>query len=175
MGGYSHITELEAWGVVASTQTNVALASAGGMASASSTYGPGFPASAAIDADRAGMNWGSGSGWNDATFAAYPDWLQVAFSGMKTIDRVVVYTLQDNATNPMEPTDAMTFTSYGIVDFTVEGWNGSAWMTLATITGNNLVKRTVSFAPFTTDRVRVNVTRAMGGYSHITEVEAWGS
>jgi hypothetical protein len=24
------------------------------------------------------------------------------------------------------------------------------------------------------DRVHVNVTRSLGGYSHLTEVEAWG-
>ena len=49
----------------------------------------------------------------------------------------------------------------------VQAWTGSAWTTLATVTGNNLVKRTVTFAPFTTDRIRIlshqragDVTRA---------------
>src|SRR5688500_19961817 len=52
--------------------------------------------------------------WNDATQASYPDWIQVAFpGGRQTIDRVVVYTLQDNYAAPAEPTDTMTFTSYG--------------------------------------------------------------
>ena len=55
----------------------------------------------------------------------------------------------------------MTFSLYGIIDFTVQGWNGSAWVTLATVTGNNLVKRTVTFTAFTTDRIRVNVTNAL--------------
>jgi hypothetical protein len=53
--------------------------------------------------------------------------VQVDFAGQKTISRVVVYTLQDNVTAPVEPTDAMTFTSYGVVDFTVEAWNGGSW------------------------------------------------
>ncbi len=66
----------------------------------------------------------------------------------KTIDHVVVYTVQDNYTSPIEPTDVLTFTKYGVMDFTVQGWNGSAWVTLGTVTGNNLVKRTVNFAAY---------------------------
>jgi len=92
----------------------------------------------------------------------------------RTLDHVTVYTLQDNPYAPSEPTDAMTFSSYGIVNFTVEGWNGSAWTVLGTVIGNNRVKRTVTFAPFMTGSVRINVTGALGGYSHITEVEAFG-
>lgn len=80
------------------TSTNVALASNGGVASASSTYtGPGvnFAPAAANDGDAAGTGWGSGGGWNDNTGGTWPDWLQVTFNGQKTIDRVVVTTLQD--------------------------------------------------------------------------------
>ncbi|MBK8568780.1 MAG: fibronectin type III domain-containing protein [Nitrosomonadales bacterium] len=44
---------------------------------------------------------------------------------------------------------------------------------LATVSGNNLVKRTVNFAAFTTDRIRVNVTSALSSHSRITEIEAW--
>jgi hypothetical protein len=33
----------------------------------------------------------------------------------------------------------------------------------------------VSFAAFTTDRIRVNVTSALAGYSRIIEIEAWGN
>jgi hypothetical protein len=178
--GYSRITEVEAWGQDAPgapppSGTNVALASAGATATASSTYGS-WVASRTIDNDRAGVNWANGGGgWVDATPGGYPDWLQVNFKGNKAIDRVVVYTLQDNYNNPVEPGDSMTFNTYGIRDFTVQGWNGSAWVTLATVTGNSLVKRTVTFGTFTTDRIRVNVTQGGAGYSRITEIEAWGS
>jgi hypothetical protein len=68
----------------------------------------------------------------------------------------------------------MTFSYYGVVDFSVQAWNGSAWVTLATVTGNNLVKRTVAFAPYTTSRIRVNVTKGLSKNSRLTEVEAWG-
>ena len=46
----------------------------------------------------------------------------------------------------------------------------AAWVTLgAPVTGNNLVKRTVTFAPYTTDRMRIQVTNALASYSRITE------
>ena len=160
---------------LASGATNVALASAGAVASASSTYSTAYPVTAVNNNERAGAGWGNGGGWNDATTGTYPDSVQILFNGSKTIDRVVVYTVQDNYSSPIEPTDTLTFTAYGVTDFTVQGWNGSAWVVLGTVTGNNLVKRTVSFAAFTTDRILVNITNALASYSRITEIEAWGN
>jgi len=136
--------------------------------------GTGYEASHAINGVRIGTRTAAAGWWNDANPNIYPDWLQVSFAGNKTIDKIVVYSLQDNYAAGIEPTDTMTFASYGVRDFTVQGWNGSAWVTLATVTGNNLVKRTVSFASFTTSRIRINVTKAASGYTRITEVEAWG-
>src|SRR5438105_13484919 len=82
--------------------------------------------------------------------------------------------MQDNYETPVEPTDTMTFIVRGLTDFTVQGWNGTAWATLATVSGNNLVKPTQNFSAFTTDRIRMNITAtADGNYSRITEVEAW--
>jgi hypothetical protein len=153
---------------------NVALAANGGVASASSTYSASYPVSAVNNGDRTGVGWGSGGGWNDATANAYPDWVQITFSGQKTIDHVIVYTLQDNWANPVDPPDTLTFTQWGITDFQLQTWNGSAWVNLgAAVSGNNLVKRTVSFSPTTTDRIRVNITGAMGSYSRLVEIEAW--
>jgi hypothetical protein len=48
-------------------------------------------------------------------------------------------------------------------------------VTLASVAGNNLVKRSVAFTPYTTDRIRVLVSAvADGTWSRITEIEAWG-
>ena len=81
-----------------SGDSNVALAGAGAVSSASSTLA-GYPLVTVNDNERAGVNWGSGGGgWADATANAYPDWVQINFNGSKSIDRVVVYTLQDNFT-----------------------------------------------------------------------------
>jgi hypothetical protein len=46
---------------------------------------------------------------------------------------VVVYTVQDNYQSPVEPTDSMTFATYGNTAFTVEGWNGTGWTNLGTV------------------------------------------
>ncbi len=161
--------------VNAAASSNVALASNGAIASASSTYNAAFPVSAINNNERAGLNWGNGGGWNDATANAFPDTVQIAFNGSKTINRVVLYTLQDNYASPVEPTDTMTFSLYGITAFTVQGKQGNRWVTLASATGNNLVKRTVTFAPFTTSSIRIRVTSALASYSRITEIEAWGN
>jgi hypothetical protein len=174
--GYTCLTEIEAWGTAAaSVQTNVALASNGGTASASSTLNAGHLPANVVDGERAGVLWGNGGGWAYATWGVLPDWVLVDFWGQKTIDRVVLYTVQDNSTAPATPTDTMTFTKWGVTGFTVQGWNGSGWTTLATVTGNNLVKRTVTFAPFTTNRIRVNVNGSVYGYTCVTEIEAWGN
>ena len=73
---------------------------------ASSTYsaaGYSFAVSGVNDSERAGTNWGNGGGWNDSTANRYPDWVQITFNGAKTIDHVVVYTLQDNYANRSSP------------------------------------------------------------------------
>ncbi len=159
---------------IAGLMYNVALASNGGVATASSQYSAAFPVAGVNNNERAGVNWGNGGGWNDSTSNSYPDWVEIDFNGSKTIDHVVVYTVQDNWQNPIEPTDTQTFSLWGVTDFTVQGWNGSAWVTLASVSGNNLVKRTVNFASTTTSRIRINVTNALASYSRITEIEVWG-
>jgi hypothetical protein len=161
--------------VNAAGASNVALASNGAVASASSTFSAAFPVSAVNNNERAGLNWGNGGGWNDGTGNAWPDWVQINFSGSKTINRVVVYTVQDNYANPVEPTDTLTFSLYGITAFTVLGKQGSKWITLASVSGNNLVKRTVTFAPFITSQIRISITSALASFSRITEIEAWGN
>jgi hypothetical protein len=42
------------------------------------------------------------------------------------------------------------------------------------VTGNNLVKRTVSFASTTVDAIRISITRSLSAWSLLTEVQAWG-
>jgi hypothetical protein len=155
--------------------TNVALASNGAAATASSTYSVSYPTSAAIDGDRKGLNWGKGGGWNDATENVYPDWLEVTFRKPQTISRIVVYTLSDDYDSPAAPSRARTFTKYGVTDFSVQYFDGSNWLAVpgGTITGNYFVRREVAFAPLTTTKIRVVIKRAKGGFSRIVEVEAY--
>ena len=51
----------------AGSSSNVALASAGAVASASSTYAIGWSPAGVNNNERAGVNWGNGGGWIDAT------------------------------------------------------------------------------------------------------------
>jgi hypothetical protein len=110
--------------------------------------------------------------WKDAT-TTLPDWVEIAFSGAQTIDRVVVYSVQDDYTNPVQPTVSMTFTQRGVTAFDVLAWNGTAWTTLASVTGNNLVQRTVSFTATTTTKIRIAINGTGAKYSFLAEVEAW--
>ena len=158
-------------------RTNVALAANGGVATASSTYSAAYSVAGTINGDRKGIGWGSGGGWNDATSNTYPDWVEVAFNGTKTIDEVSVFSMQDNYTSPVEPTATMTFTSWGLRAFEIQQWTGSSWLAIpgASITNNNLVWRKFTFSPVTTTKIRVNITSALNGFSRMIEVEAWGT
>jgi hypothetical protein len=155
---------------------NVAQASNGGVATASSSLNANYPASAAINGDRRGVNWGAGGGWNDGTPNTSPDWIEIAFNGPKTIDEIDVFSMQDNYASPVEPTPAMTFTWYGLRAFEVQYWTGSAWAAVpgGSVANNTLVWRQFSFPPITTTRIRVFITGALNGYSRVMEVEAWG-
>jgi hypothetical protein len=172
---YSRITEVEVWGASPS-RFNYASAVNGATATASSQYSAGYPASAVNNGDRRGVNWGAGGGWNDATANSHPDWVQIDFPDLRVIDEINVLTLQDNYGNPAEPTEAMTFTAYGITAFDVQYWNGSGWVNVpgGSVSGNNKVWRRFTFPSVTTPRIRVQVNGALAGYSRITEVEALG-
>jgi hypothetical protein len=154
---------------------NVALATNGAVATASSTgFGDFFASSASnlIDNRRSGFD----SYWTDDTPDAFPDVVQINFPGSKTIDRVVLFSVQEELNNfsGIDPTDTDNCFVYVVAAFTVEGWDGSNWVTLASVEDNDLCKRTVTFAPFSTDQIRISVT-AMGGWSwtRIAEIEAW--
>jgi len=158
------------------TSVNVALSANGGVATASSVMGVAQLPANMINNERSGAGLLSGGGgWADADAGVFPDWVQINFDGQKTLDHVVVYSVQDNFLNPVEPTDTMTFTRYGLTSFSVQGWNGASWVTLGSVSGNTLIKRTVSFSPYTTDRIRIVVTAVADNlWSRITEIEAWG-
>jgi subtilisin family serine protease len=184
LANHTRITEIEAMGedpaAPPPTRVNHALASRGATASASSTFDAGRSPLAAINGDRRGVHWGSdpstGSGWHDATKDAYPDWLEVRFPGQRAVDEISLYTLQDAYSSPSEPTDGMLFTKYGVVDFEAQYWTGSQWAGVpnGAVVGNDRVRRSLTFAPVTTDRVRVLITKAQAGYSRVAELEAWG-
>ncbi|MCU1268639.1 MAG: hypothetical protein JWM21_4957 [Acidobacteria bacterium] len=179
---YSRLTEIEAWSAAAPVpvRSNMALAVNGAVATASSQQDAGRGPAAAINGDRKGLHWGTdaatGSGWNNGV-TALPAWLQVDFSGSKTIDEIDLFAPQDNYTSPIEPTTAMTFSLYGLSGFDLQYWNGSAWVTIpgCSVSGNNKVWRQFSFAAITTSKIRVLTSASPDSYSRMTEIEAWGT
>jgi hypothetical protein len=147
-------------------------AAAGGTASASSTY-PGYSPAAIIDGDRAAFNWSAGDGWNDNTANVFPDTAAVTWSAAKTIQSVVVYTLQDYWLADADPSDTMAFSAYGLTAFDVQVFTNGAWSTVGTVTGNTLVKNTVTFSPVSATGVQIITHNAAGGqYSRLVELEA---
>ena len=156
-------------------RVNVALATNGGTAAASSTYSASYAASSANNGDRKGTGWGNGGNWNDATGNAWPDWLEVSFNGAQTIEEIDVFTMQDNYQAPSEPTASMTFSQYGIRDFEVQYWTGTAWQAVpnGVVTANTLVWRRFNFAAVTTSRIRVLITNGLNSHSRLTEIEAY--
>ncbi|HEX6716097.1 MAG TPA: hypothetical protein VF088_03260 [Pyrinomonadaceae bacterium] len=169
---HSQVVEVEAWGAWEGP-ANVALASNGGVATASTTYG-GQVAASAINGDRKGL---SSAWWTDNTSSAYPDWIEVDFAGAKTISEIDVIGLQQNYGNPSEPTEQMTST-YALTNFEVQYWTGSNWAAVpsGSVAGNDKVWTKFTFAALTTTRIRVNITNVAGdNHSQVVEVEAWGT
>jgi hypothetical protein len=163
-------------------KVDVALASNGGVASASSELDATRTAGAAINGDRWGLHWGSdpstGSGWCDATKGVYPDWLRVDFKGKKTIDEIDVFTVQDDIAAPVEISkpEALRFTKYGITDLDVQYWDGSDWAKLpAPVRGSTWVWKQFKFPAVKTSAIRILVKNALNDYSRIVELEAWGN
>ncbi|MCO5997279.1 alpha-L-rhamnosidase-related protein [Actinoallomurus rhizosphaericola] len=97
--------------------------------------------------------------WNDANPDTYPAWLQITSPAPVKLPGITVLSNSDGV--PM--------------DFTVATWNGSAWVTQATVTGNTDVQRAVAFPQeVTTDQVRITVTKdqpsSRGDFTRINEV-----
>ncbi len=134
---------------------------AGTTAAASSSHAPNdgndgqprtYDAANAIDGD-------PGTFWNDDTIAAYPDTLTVTAPAPVTLPGITLLSNSDGVP----------------ADFTVETWDGSAWHTAATVTGNTAVRRSVSFgSAVSTTRVRITVTAdqdsPQGDFTRVNEV-----
>ena len=123
-----------------------------------------------------GAGWEQGGGWNDDTRGVWPDNLDVNFNATRTINTINVYTLQNNFKSPVQPTTSTPADIYGILDFDVQYWNGTAWVTVpgGAIRGNDKALVTISFADIATSMIRINVLNGRVYYSRIVEVEAIG-
>ena len=154
---------------------NVALASNGGVATALSTF-PGSEPGVVIDGDRRGA--GKAGTWASAT-KDFPTWIEVAFSGSKSITEINVFTKQDDLASPVEPTETTTFSKYGLTEFEVQYWfqKFGTWKTIpgGHVSGNKLVWRKFKFPAITTSKIRILSLSSPDSYSRITELEACGN
>jgi hypothetical protein len=150
---------------------NVALAANGGTATADATLG-GSP-SDAINGDRApGV---AADYWISDTMPG-PRWLEVDFGQKRVISEVVLVGLRETGTDnyTLVPTDNETATVRATVDFRVQTWNGTSWSNRASVSGNNLVRKHVTFDPVRTSKVRVVITFSGWSVAYVVELEAWG-
>ena len=164
--------------ISATGRYNVALAANGAIGSASSTAtGSGFSTTGAINGNYRGPWGNSVEGWNDNTPNVVPDWLQIDFAGSKTIDEISVFSLHDNYTQENTPTETQTFTLYGLLNFDVQYWNGSSWVTVpgGSVTSNNKVWRKFTFSPITTSKIRVWISAVPDSWSRVVEIQAFGT
>ncbi len=136
-----------------------------------------WTAASLIDGDRSGAAWKQGAGWADSTRESYPDWVEFEFDKVRAIRLVNVFTLQDNYAQAKTPVTRETpALQEGISDFTIQGWNGTAWVTVpgGTVKGNDRAWRQLTFAPMRIKKLRVRIDAGRQGYSRLIEVEAWG-
>lgn len=86
-----------------------------------------------------------------------------AAKGPVLINTVTVYSRQDDSVQ-QEPSDSSVFTQYGAADFVVLGieQGKTHWEEIARVSGNNLVKRTLSFPAKWISNLEVLVERSAG-------------
>jgi len=135
-----------------------------GTASASSTHSS-FAVANAINGNRDSDDWGSGNGWNDGTRGQFPDWLQVSLPCASTVGRVELFTL-DSSRYPAS--------SFGLRDYDIQVRVGDHWETVAAVRDNTTGRVSSTFAPVTTDAVRVLIGASNDAtYSRIVELEIY--
>ncbi len=161
---------------------NYGLSNLGTVATASSSHVSGnFPVSSVIEGNRRATLWGaspadSQNGWNSAsnpTIGA-PDWVELNFGQARKINEINIFSVATTATEPHANTLAET-SSNTLQDFDVQYWNGSIWVDIANVTGNDRTWRQFKFSDITTQHIRVYITAALDGFARIAEIEAIGN
>lgn len=94
--------------------------------------------------------------WQDTTENQGPDWLEIRLPKPASVGRVVVYGFEQS-----------------LKDYSVQAFVGGQWQDVAKVTGQTGDKATHTFAPVTTDRLRLWVTATNGPVAKATEVEVY--
>ncbi|GAB7039574.1 MULTISPECIES: discoidin domain-containing protein [Catenuloplanes] len=91
------------------------------------------------------------------------DWLEAGLGSARAVDEVRVYFRDDRAANRYRPP----------ASYTVQYWNGSAWVTVASQASPRANYNVVRFGAVTAQRFRIQVTHAPGFRTGITELQAY--
>lgn len=148
---------------------NVALSAAGALAEGTNTLA-GTQDAWVND----GIRPAQSGAWNDAGVAPGDvGYMTITFPEEKTIDFVNVFTYGDDPA--AEPAFESTATTFGNEDFHLEYWNGTEFAPIdgASVTGNIFAWTSFSFAPVTTEKIRVAITKTRNANSRISEIEVF--
>jgi hypothetical protein len=184
--GQSWLEEIEAYktdGCAAPTTGNLALTEWGGVASASSTHSAQYAPSAVNNGVR--DTGYSQTFWNDGTPYVWPDWVQVAWPHVVTLNRLVI---RGDVTVPGYPAGVSTLgkARVQIWNLTTETWDdvvGAAgqsnpivnWKMPEVVSDGSEIKR-FNFPDTPTTKVRVLIEDGSSdGQSWLEEIEAYGS
>ncbi len=136
----------------------------GEQATASSTHSN-FSVCGAVDGNANSAEWSTRTGWNDGTSRAFPDHYAVELAAPTTIGRIDLHTLH-STTYPAA--------RFGLRDWDVQVRIGGAWQTVGEVRGNTAGLVSTTFAPVTTDAIRVVALASNdANYSRIVELEAF--
>lgn len=120
--------------------------------------------------------WNPTGGWDCGAGGAAAT-LELDFGVARTFSHIRLYTLKDSLNYNTDPGPADTFTLYGNQAYGLEYWNGTSWVNIATVTGNNLVRKDHTFAPITASKVRFlsNTVPDSGAnfQGRVVEFECW--
>jgi F5/8 type C domain-containing protein len=83
--------------------------------------------------------------------------------------------LQNGYQAGLEPNATTSASAEGILDFDVEYWDGSSWVTVGSITNNDLAWRKFTFSPVLTTKIHVAIHNSRSNYSRIVELEAYSN
>lgn len=178
--------------VYPSRENNLALLP-GTFALTSSTHA-GFSAESAFDGDRLGNTcgvvnnqapcWGNNGGWNDNTYATFPDWFWLQLNKPYAISRIVLVNFQDefNQLHEEPYLGLRVGGNYTNDDYIVEvctNCNGSIaqinqnWIQVADVEENLDIINEFKFTPILGSAVRITINDAYADYSRIIELEVY--
>lgn len=110
------------------------------------------------------------SRWISASGLTSPQWLELEWSALQEINAVKVWS------------GFLSYAGQQIADYQIQYWDGSAWQTVASVTGNtsdyyNGGFNNLTFPAVTTDKLRMYITKGSknDNMARLFEIEVWGA